>query len=102
MDEAAWIDVLCSDKTGTLTQNELKVRAVQTMSGFDESRVLALAALASSDSGQDPVDTALRIAADSKAATDLPNLRTLIPFDPATKMSEATATDSSGASEGIV
>jgi H+-transporting ATPase len=56
VDEAASIDVLCADKTGTLTQNALKVTAVHAMSGFDESHVLGLAALASSDGGQDPVD----------------------------------------------
>src|ERR1700684_1638117 len=55
VDEAASIDVLCSDKTGTLTQNELTVTAVHAMSGFDESHFLGLAALASSDGGQDPV-----------------------------------------------
>jgi H+-transporting ATPase len=51
VDEAAGIDVLCADKTGTLTRNELAVMAVQALSGFDEAHVLALAALASSDRG---------------------------------------------------
>ena len=102
VDEAASIDVLCSDKTGTLTQNELKVTAVHAMSGFDESHLLGLAALASSDSGQDPVDTALRTAAASKAAADLPKPVKFIPFDPATKMSEATATDLGGGTVRIV
>ncbi len=102
VDEAASIDVLCSDKTGTLTQNELTVTAVHTLPAFDESHVLELAALASSDSGQDPVDTAIRTAAASKAAADPPKLVKFIPFDPATKMSEATATDSNGATVRIV
>ena len=97
VDEAASIDVLCSDKTGTLTQNELTVTAVHAMAGFDEAHVLGLAALASSDSGQDPVDTAIRAAAVKKAAADLPKLVKFIPFDPATKMSEATATNQGGA-----
>jgi H+-transporting ATPase len=52
VDEAASIDVLCADKTGTLTQNELKVTAVHAMPGFDETHVLGLAALASSDAGR--------------------------------------------------
>jgi H+-transporting ATPase len=67
------------------------------MSGFDESHVLGLAALASSDGGQDPVDTAIRAAAAKKAASDLPKLVRFVPFDPGTKMSEATATDAAGA-----
>jgi H+-transporting ATPase len=74
VDEAASIDVLCADKTGTLTQNELTVTSVHVMSGFDESHVLGLAARASSDSGQDPVDTAVRAAAATKPAGDLPKL----------------------------
>src|SRR5271170_4233406 len=97
VDEAASMDVLCSDKTGTLTQNALTVTTVHAMSGFDESHVLGVAALASSDGGQDPVDGAIRAAAAKKAAADLPKLIKFVPFDPATKMSEATATDKSGA-----
>ncbi len=96
VDEAASITVLCADKTGTLTQNELNVTAVHAMSGFDEPHVLGLAALASSDGGQDPVDAAIRDAAEKKAASDLPKLIKFVPFDPGTKMSEATAAVSGG------
>ena len=67
VDEAASMVVLCADKTGTLTQNALTVTTVRPMPGFDEAHVLALAALASSDGGQDPVDGAIRAAAASKA-----------------------------------
>ena len=97
VDEAASIDVLCVDKTGTLTRNELSVTTVHAMPGFDESHVLGLAALASSEGGADPVDAAIRAASTKKAASDLPKLIKFIPFDPATKMSEATATDTHGA-----
>jgi H+-transporting ATPase len=96
VDEAASIDVLCADKTGTLTQNALTVTAVHAMSGFDESHVLGVAALASSDGGEDPVDGAIRAAAAKKGASDLPKLISFVPFDSATKMSEATATDPGG------
>jgi H+-transporting ATPase len=97
VDEAASIDVLCVDKTGTLTLNQLAVTTVHALAGFDEAHVLGLAALASSDGGQDPVDAAVRNAALKKTAPDLPKLIKFIPFDPATKMSESTATDASGA-----
>jgi H+-transporting ATPase len=97
VDEAASIDVLCVDKTGTLTENALTVTTVHAMPGFDESHVLGMAALASSDGGQDPVDGAIRSAAVQKPAPNLPKLVKFFPFDPATKMSEATATDSAGA-----
>ena len=102
VDEAATIDVLCADKTGTLTQNELKVTAVHPMPGFDEPHVLGLAALASSDGGQDPVDAAIRAAASQTAASNLPKLAKFVPFDPGTKMSEATGVDASGATVRIV
>jgi H+-transporting ATPase len=97
VDEAASIDVLCSDKTGTLTRNELAVTAVHPMPGFDKSHVLGIAALASSDGGQDPVDAAIRSAALQAVASDLPKLSKFVPFDSATKMSEATAVDPRGA-----
>ena len=102
VDEAASIDVLCADKTGTLTRNELAVTAVRPQPGFNESHVLAFAALASSDSGQDAVDAAMRAAAAQKSPSDLPKRLAFVPFDPATKMSEATALDTSGGKLRIV
>ena len=95
VDEAASIDVLCADKTGTLTRNQLSVTSVHALPGFDESLVLTMAALASSDGGQDPVDAAIRAAAARKVSANPPKLTHFKPFDPATKMSEALATDAS-------
>jgi H+-transporting ATPase len=96
VEEAATLDVLCSDKTGTLTQNALEVTAVRAMPGTDEARVLALAALASSQGGQDPVDGAIRAAAAHRASrsaidADIASLTLsqFIPFDPASKTAEA-------------
>jgi len=96
VDEAATLDVLCSDKTGTLTLNALTITAVHPEPGFDEPRLLAMAALASSDGGQDPVDAAIRSAAAKQPAADSPRLIKLVPFDPATKLSEATGADAKG------
>jgi H+-transporting ATPase len=102
VDEAAMMDVLCADKTGTLTRNELSVTNTYPMSGFDAAHVLALAALASSDGGQEPVDAAIRAAAETSSISDTPKLVSFTPFDPAKKLSEATATDSSGNALHIV
>jgi H+-transporting ATPase len=102
VDEAASIDVLCSDKTGTLTQNELSVTAVRPLPGFDEAHVLGMAALASSEGGQDPVDAAIRAAASKKPASGLPKLSAFVPFDPVKKTSEATVAGSQGAVERII
>jgi len=102
VDEAATMDVLCTDKTGTLTRNALTVKAVRPEEGIDEAHVLILAALASSDGGQDPVDAAIRAAAAGKETADAPRLVKLTPFDPSSKMSEATAADSKGCAQHIV
>ncbi|MHB8432308.1 MAG: HAD-IC family P-type ATPase [Candidatus Tyrphobacter sp.] len=96
VDEAASMDVLCVDKTGTLTRNELNVIAVRPMSGFDEAHVLGLAALASSDGGTDPVDAAIRTAATNKPLGDEPSVINFRPFDPQTKMSEAVVVSQPG------
>ena len=102
VDEAASIDVLCADKTGTLTCNELAVTSIRPLSGFDEAHVLGLATLACSDGGQDPVDAAIRTAAERNESSDLPKRITFVPFDPATKMSEATAVNANGGNLRIV
>src|ERR1019366_7465991 len=80
VDEAAGIDILCADKTGTLTRNARAVMSVHAMPmsaggpEFDEGHVLALAALASSDGGQDPVDAAVRAAAARSPVADGPTM----------------------------
>jgi H+-transporting ATPase len=102
VDEAATIDVLCSDKTGTLTLNELSVTSVRPMPGFDESHILGMAALASSEGGQDSVDVAIRSAAAQKPASDLPKQTKFVPFDPARKTAEALATDVKGGAVKII
>jgi H+-transporting ATPase len=101
LDEAAGMDVLCADKTGTLTRNELAVTACRALPGFDEAQVLTMAALASSDGGADPLDAAIRAASHAAKAPDW-KLVTFTPFDPARKMSEASATDAEGHKMRIV
>lgn len=94
--EAAAMDVLCADKTGTLTLNALEVADVVAMPGLDRERMLALAALASSEGDQDLIDAAIRAAA-KPAGRDAPErLVRFVPFDPETKTSEAFVQDSNG------
>ncbi|MGD1213059.1 MAG: HAD-IC family P-type ATPase [Candidatus Acidiferrales bacterium] len=95
LDEAAGMDVLCADKTGTLTRNELAVTACHALPGFDEAQILAMATLASSDGGADPLDAAIR-AASQPANVVRWKLVTFTPFDPMRKMSEAAAIDDKG------
>ncbi len=94
--EAATIDVLCCDKTGTLTLNELAIGAVRAVkAGYNEADVLGYAALASSADGGDPIDSAIRkLAHEREGAGRAPTKAdTFTPFDPATKTAEASAAD---------
>jgi H+-transporting ATPase len=84
-----------------LTRNELVVTACHALPGFDEERVLALAALASSDGGADPLDAAIRAASQPENLAHW-KVGTFTPFDPARKMSEAAAIDAEGKPMRIV
>ena len=101
VDEAATMSVLCADKTGTLTCNALKVAAVYPEGIAEARRVLDFAALASSDGGQDPVDAAIRDAAKGRPAGGS-EVAAFVPFDPATRMSEATVSAPDGTSRLVV
>lgn len=97
IDEAATIDVLCSDKTGTLTQNELTVTTVNAAPGTDQEHVLALAALASATHGMDPVDVAVQAAAARSAGGgERWVLSKFVPFDPSSRVAEAELLDAHG------
>lgn len=95
--EAAAMDVLCADKTGTLTRNALQVVDVLAMSGFDREGVLRLAALASPVIDPDPIDAAIReAAADASRLQPGEQVVRFVPFDPATRISEAFILDRDG------
>jgi H+-transporting ATPase len=102
VDEAASMDVLCADKTGTLTLNQLEVTSICPLDGLSDAHVLAMAAIASSEGGRDPVDRAIR----ARAAKANPGAEvkqdSFLPFDPATKRSEATYRLAEGATQRVV
>jgi len=90
IEEAAGMDVLCTDKTGTITQNQLAVGALRPYSPGTPDELLMLAALASDEATQDPIDLAILQAARERGATGTTSERLrFLPFDPATKRSEA-------------
>ncbi len=89
IEEAAAMDLLCTDKTGTITANKLSVTAVRPYGEADVSQVLALAAAASDDATQDPIDLAILAAARSAGAAAPAARLSFTPFDPAIKRSEA-------------
>jgi H+-transporting ATPase len=90
IEEAAAMEVLCSDKTGTITQNRLAVTDVKPCAPYGEDDLLRFAMLASDAASQDPIDLAI-LAAASSHDIDPAGWRRLelIPFEPATKLSEA-------------
>jgi H+-transporting ATPase len=89
IEEAAAMDLLCTDKTGTITQNSLSVVAVRPYRDRTEAEVLALAAAASDEATQDPIDLAVLATARSAQVPALGARLSFTPFDPATKRSEA-------------
>ena len=91
INEAASMSLLCSDKTGTLTENALAIREVVPIGGADANAVLGAAAAASSEGG-DPVDQAV-IAAARAAGAVSPATTGFLPFDPARKYAEARLAD---------
>lgn len=86
IESAAAMDVLCTDKAGTLTQNRLQLTSITPFSPCDERRLLALAALASDRATQDPFDLSILERAPPDDA--LGERLTFVPFDPATKRSK--------------
>jgi H+-transporting ATPase len=90
-EDAANMDVLCADKTGTLTMNRLAFRGALPQPGFSEDDVLRCGALASNDANQDPIDLAFLHAAKERKLVD-GSVKTLsfIPFSPKTRQTEAT------------
>jgi H+-transporting ATPase len=102
VDEAASVDVLCVDKTGTLTKNKLSVDSVQPMPGYVDAHVLTYATLASDQGGQDPVDGAIREMGSQHGMKTPPTLQHFIAFDPAKKLSEATVSGPDGKTMRVV
>lgn len=89
IEEAAAMDLLCTDKTGTITQNRLSVVAVRPLAAASETEVLALAAAASDEATQDPIDLAVLQASVAAQAPSVGRRLTFVGFEPATKRSEA-------------
>ncbi len=89
-EDAATMDTLCSDKTGTITMNKLSVASVISMEGNDENSVLMYGALASQEANHDPIDLAfLSAAKERNISFDGWIQKSFTPFDPKTRRTEA-------------
>lgn len=90
-EDAAMMNVICIDKTGTITLNKLTLTTVEPFSPFDEAAVLKYAALASQIADQDPIDSAIISAArERKINIDSGETLAFLPFTPETRRTEAT------------
>ena len=89
VEELAGVDVLCADKTGTLTENRLTVAEPTVLdSAATPQDVLVAAALASRHEGRDPIDLAVLEAAGETALGEYAILE-FEPFDPEQKRAQA-------------
>jgi plasma-membrane proton-efflux P-type ATPase len=96
-EDAATMDVLCVDKTGTITINQLTVTGVIPLEKSTESDVLFAGALASQDANQDPIDLAFLNAAKDRHIMDaVPAVKAIsfVPFDAKTRRTEAVVEQS--------
>jgi H+-transporting ATPase len=89
IEELAGIDVLCADKTGTLTKNELTLGDPMPADGEDTARLLEAAALASDRDDPDAIDHAVIAGWQQSGGKALPKLSKFTPFDPVSKRTEA-------------
>jgi H+-transporting ATPase len=89
IEELAGVDVLCADKTGTLTQNKLTLGDPFLLDGASTEEVVLCAALASRAEDKDPIDLAVLGALDDSWQQDSYQVLHFKPFDPVHKRTEA-------------
>jgi len=92
IEELAGVDVLCADKTGTLTQNTLTLGDPYCIDGIATAEVVLAGALASRPDNDDPIDLAVLDGLTDRAVFDEYTVRHFEPFDPVHKRTEATVT----------
>jgi H+-transporting ATPase len=89
IEELAGMDVLCSDKTGTLTQNKLTVGEPLPLADEQPAEILLYAALASQTASNDAIDSAVIGACGDALNQHRSEIRQFKPFDPVSKLTEA-------------
>ncbi len=93
IEEMAGIDILCSDKTGTLTQNKLTLGDPVVFGARNAQELILYGALASKEEDQDAIDLAVLGGIKDKAAFESYINLQFMPFDPVNKRTESTVQD---------
>ena len=96
IEELAGMDILCSDKTGTLTQNKLSLGEPYTLAGVEAEEMILAAAIASQSEAADPIDSTIISAVPDPSQLSNYQITHFTPFDPVSKRTEAAVTDKTG------
>jgi H+-transporting ATPase len=96
IDELAGVDILCSDKTGTLTQNKLTLSTPIPFGGTKADDIVMGAALATKEGSEDAIDEAVLKAVSDPKALAAWKQTNLVPFDPVNKRTMTTVVDPKG------
>jgi H+-transporting ATPase len=96
IEEMAGVDILCTDKTGTLTKNQLKLGDPILIAATDPEEVVLAGALASRLEDHDPIDTCVIEGLKDPNATKPYTRESFTPFDPVSKRTQATVKDAGG------
>ena len=96
IEEAAGLEILCSDKTGTLTQNKLTLGDSVLFGAKDEQELILNASLSSETDTHDAIDQTVVSGLKDKKILSSYSLKKYIPFDPVRKRTEAILTDAGG------
>ncbi len=96
IEELAGVDVLCADKTGTLTQNKLTLGEPFCLDKITPDQLILAAALASRAENDDTIDLAVLGGIKDKAALKPFQVEHFQPFDPVHKRTEATVKAADG------